>query len=191
MRRLGIRRDFHAGKRGSEHRFDSPRWQATCSSLTRIALLAKRGIEVAGFQTLTQALSLPNATLLQQLAKQRFLGEPTDQSGPVRHGEAKHASLARIGKNRRGEDLSHTNRSYVRKINQIWRYPHAKRETHGGTGARRLLPVSPVHRRNRWDSLPAPSFPSTRANPLNPMEDEGFVQSLESGGKRFCPVGRE
>ena len=32
---------------------------------------------------------------------------------------------------------------------------------------------------------PAPSFPSARANPLNQMKDTGFVQSLESGGKRF------
>ena len=79
---------------------------------------------------------------------------------------------------------------------------------YGGTGARRVrldildgralqrthevgfplcapLPIPPVDRPNRWDNLPVPSFPSTRANPLNPMKDEGFVQSLESGGKRF------
>ena len=37
----------------------------------------------------------------------------------------------------------------------------------------------------RRDSLPAPSFPAARANPLNQMKDTGFVQSLDSGGKRF------
>ena len=46
------------------------------------------------------------------------------------------------------------------------------------------LPIPPVHRPNRAIISPAPSFPSTRANPLNQMKDNGFVQSLESGGKR-------
>ena len=85
----------------------------------------------------------------------------------------------------------------------------SSRKTQGGTGVRRLrlgildgralqrtnevgfplcapFPVPPVHRPNRGDNLPAPSFPSTRANPLNQMKDTGFVRSLESGGKRFA-----
>ena len=33
---------FHVGENEAEHRFDSPRWQATCRTLTGMALLAKK-----------------------------------------------------------------------------------------------------------------------------------------------------
>ena len=88
----------------------------------------------------------------------------------------------------------------------------SSRKTYGGTGARRLrldiLDGRALQRTHEVgfsalrsppgpllfigltgrvaEHLPAPSFPSTRANPLNQMKGKGFVQSLESGGKRFA-----
>ena len=120
-------------------------------------------------------------------------------------GEARWSCPRRQKSARRGG--SHTNRSYVRTIKQIWRYPQAERTAGPAPGGfvwifltvalssgpmksvlGFALPPGRLLFIGRTGAIisPARSFPSTRANSLNQMKDKGFVRSLESGGKRFA-----